>query len=96
MTELEKVAAIKAESQAIGEFLDWLRTETEYQVCTMHHHDEACYAGEMRVCSCFEGQMLLAPLDIEALLARFFEVDLAKVEQERAALLAAVKGRNDV
>ena len=73
MSELDKMSAVKEKSQAIGEFLEWLRSEKGYFL--------AVDAGER------EGGPYMANYNIEQLLAEFFEIDLNKVEQEKRAML---------
>ena len=76
MPESEKLLAIKDKSQIIGEFLDWLRSEQEVTLCTL---DES------------EDQFYPVFVSIEDLLAEYFGIDLQKVEQEKVALLEALR-----
>lgn len=71
---LDKMLAVKAQSQTIGEFLDWL-------------------AAQRLVLASYRGDRLLPAqgCEPEALLARYFEIDLAACEQERRALLTGLR-----
>lgn len=86
--ELDKMMAVKPQSQAIGEFLDWLGQQG-IELASRHHHTEECYDDDNRtLCGCRDGQLL--PYyggGIESLLARYFEIDLRKVDDERRAIL---------
>ena len=72
---LNRMVEVHAESQAIGEFLEWL--------------------GKQRIDLCSvisgSGHDRWAPITdgTEKLLARYFDIDLDAVENERRALLAA-------
>lgn len=76
---LDKMRAVKAESQKIGAFIDWLTTNA-MPICK--ETSDPRYGSEM------------APItdSTENLLARYFEIDLEKVELERRALLAELRG----
>jgi len=74
--ELDKMMAIKDKSQVLGEFLDWLDSETEY-----------CIATRCRDMDC----LVRAHVSIEQLLADFFGIDLNKVEEEKRAILDGLR-----
>jgi hypothetical protein len=71
--ELDKMLAVKKESQAIGEFISWLKEEKNY------------YIAERVAATNFQEESDLMPVQIstEKLLAEFFEIDLDKAEKER-------------
>lgn len=75
--EHEKLSAIADKSQAIGEFLQWL----EDRGISL-----AAYANK--------GDTFLSPYlyGREQLLAEHFEIDLAKLEKEKRAMLAELSG----
>ena len=76
-TECERLAKVSAESQAIGAFLDWLISER---------------ADTLALCCCdAKNRWAPASVDINALLAAYYEIDLAKVERERRRLIAALR-----
>lgn len=74
-----KLKEHRAESQTVGQFLEWLLGEEGgYTLAT--------WEGE----SPWE-QLTHAHVDIEDLLARWLGIDLAKLEQEKLALLTAIR-----
>lgn len=75
MPECEKIAAAQPASRAISEFLQWL--------------DEQ--GIELAVWRPLGTSMLPITEDRERLLARHFGIDLAKVENERRALLKSLR-----
>ena len=73
--QLAKMDAVREESQAIGEFIEWLN-ENGMAICT---HENGL-RGE---------SFFLVMESVESLLARHFDVDLNAVERERRAVLAS-------
>jgi len=102
--ELEKMSAVKNESQKIGEFLDWLESKKKVALCLRHTHDDGCYLGHdddgneqmepLPLCGYENGSLMPFFYTINELLAEFFEIDLKKVEEERRALLDAIREEN--
>lgn len=88
--ECERLAVVAPKSQAIGNFLDWLRERGVY-LSTEHEHGDGCYNGGDRVCGASKGELVPYLRDIEQLLAEFFDIDLKKVDRERSALLDAIR-----
>jgi hypothetical protein len=76
---LDRMRAVKADSQKIGSFIDWLN-ERGTPICEKVHDDR------------FGDEMVPVSDSIEKLLARYFEIDLVKVEDERRALLDEMRG----
>lgn len=76
--EHEKLAKIQKESQTCGEFMDWLFSEKKIIL--------AKYDGEL-------GHERLWPSGavVVDLLAEFFGIDQSKIEDEKRALLAAIR-----
>lgn len=62
--EHDKLSAIKAESQAQGELLEWLA----------------------------DRGWLHLPMSIQNVLAEYHEIDLKKIETEKRAMLAMIRG----
>lgn len=112
-SECAKMRAVHAESQAIGEFIEWLggqgvqlmRYEAvpDSRVCTnINCRDGQVRRGREKVdcAKCngtgFEEYELTTWMPerrgIQQLLAEFFNIDLAKVDVEQRALLAAIRG----
>lgn len=98
--ECEKLRKVAAQSQACGEFLEWLRRQG--MVLAKYHEHEGSRAERNgcwqkdggRHCGYSDGDLELVHESVESLLARNFGVDLKKVEQERRAMLAEL--RSDV
>ena len=74
--ECEKMAAVRDKSQACGEFLEWLNAEKDLHL--------GSYTSE--------GLMRGVNFKTEELLAKFFEIDLVKVEAERRAMIEELQG----
>ncbi len=74
--QLARMQAVQEQSQAIGEFIDWLG-QNGMAICT----SEDGLRGD-------RFYPVMAP--IEELLARHFGVDLQAAEKERRATLAAI------
>lgn len=72
--ELDKMLAVKDQSQTIGEFLDWL-TEVKGYVLAEYDENDRLYPKYS---------------SIETLLAEFFGIDLKKIEEERRAILKSL------
>lgn len=85
--ECEKMRAVKEESQTIGEFLEWLLNEKQYQLGFYHTHDGCTY----KECGLLERSMNPARDSIESLLAEYFVIDLKAVEREQRAMLEALR-----
>jgi hypothetical protein len=76
-SECDKMLKVAPDSQKLGYFLDWL-TEQDMAVCTWDSFNE-------QYVNCHE--------NIENLLARYFGIDLKKVEQEKRALLDVIRSQ---
>ena len=96
--EHDKLRAVAPYSQKVGEFLDWL-SEQGVALCRRHDHTEDCepdeYAGgayrERYTCGYLEGEWVPDAEGTIDRLARFFEIDLQKIEDERRAMLDAIR-----
>ena len=102
-TELEKLNGVRERSQTIGEFLEWLFGSKNYHLAKYLTDEE--YESEYNVYwvdGLYEkeqfkrheiGKEELMPIhiDIEKLLAEFFEIDLIKVEKERSDLIEQIR-----
>lgn len=75
--ELDKMKSVHNQSQCIGEFLDWLFHEKHRTIAEVP-----------------EGMDEWQPVggSIEKILAEYFEIDLAKIERERRAILETLRG----
>lgn len=78
LPECEKLLKVSHISQSIGEFIEWLLNERGYVLAEWNENDE------------------LFPVhpDIEKLLAEYFQIDLNKIENERRAILRALRARS--
>lgn len=75
--ECEKMSQVRPQSQAIGEFLEWLRYEKGWVLATVPEE--------------YEFTLVEASYSIEGLLAEFFGIDLDKVETERRQMLDEIR-----
>jgi hypothetical protein len=77
--EHEKLALIKDQSQAIGEFIEWLHAEKGIQLGKyVKGHEFMAPAGVPK----------------EKLLSEFFEIDLDKLESEKCKMLDEQRALN--
>lgn len=76
--ECEKMAAVQDKSQTIGEFLDWLGTK--YTLAEYDEYDE--------------DELFPVSINIQKLLAEYFEIDLDKVEEEKNDILNEMRKLN--
>jgi len=94
--ECQKMYECTAESQPIGEFLEWLQGTKKMRLCVAHEHDEGCYDSGRDplggpTCGYRDGEYTPVFFTTENLLAEYFEIDLKKVEEEKQALLKALR-----
>jgi hypothetical protein len=95
--EHEKLKAVQPRSQSCGELLDWLRHEkglvlAEWATPTWQ---EEGYTQEPR--RPMEPRLVVAVVDVRKLLAEFFGIDQQKLEEEKEAMLKAMRaGRSEV
>ena len=107
MSELEKMESVKNQSQEIGEFLEWIFEKgwhlSRYLSAEEYESDENVEMGN----SMFDGdaslrrhrikerELIQIQINIEKLLAEYFEIDLTKAERERRELLLSLRKRRD-
>jgi hypothetical protein len=94
--EHEKLRAIQDQSQKCGEFFEWLTGTKRYTVGEYHRHDESCTEDGTKGVgrfTCGSSTSVLYPVSCNTrkLLAEFFEIDEAKLEDEKRAMLAALR-----
>jgi hypothetical protein len=93
--ECDKLHAIAAKSQVCGEFLDWIKGQ--FFLAKSHEHSDECFVrddGEddgFRHCGLRIDELTASHESTESLLARFFNIDMVKVENEKRALLDAIR-----
>lgn len=89
MSELEKIVAVQEKAQAIGEFLDY---DTKYVLarwvdCTRElHSEEEAFDGWSYVSCPLQEHLVPVSKSIRQVLADYFEIDLAKAEEEEMQL----------
>lgn len=84
--EHEKLQKVKDKSQTCGEFLEWLTGEKNFVLAKYHDHDDSCPEG----CSRDDYLYPMHP-GIPNLLHEFFEIDARKLEEEKRAMLEAIR-----
>lgn len=82
--ECDKAHAVMDESRAIGHFLDWLSSQKIYlsHVAYDHENDR-------------EIELSGPGCSYEQLLARYFEIDLAKMSLEKDAILRHIRKQQE-
>ncbi len=90
--EHEKLKAIKPQSQAIGEFLEWLWSKKNIELAIKHQHGVSCLDEHERIrCGYSSGEYMPAFEDTRKILAEFFEIDEEKLEVEKRAMLKELR-----
>jgi hypothetical protein len=90
--ECNKMLAVKGESHAIGQFIDWLLNDKGVVLAKWHSHGGDCRRG--RRCGIYAEQPVPWCFRMEELLAEYFGIDLHTVERERRAVLDALREHN--
>lgn len=85
--EHEKMMAVKDKSQAIGDFLEWLKGKVEF--ATWEENNE--YYEDIN-----DIIEVLKPVhrSSEQWLADYFDIDLNKIEQEKQSMLEEIRNAN--
>ena len=90
--EHAKLRAVSDKSQAIGAFLDYLE-ESGLELCRSHVHNGDCYDGDGFICcDLCAGEFRPEHMPINERLAAYFVIDEHKLEQEKRAMLAELRG----
>lgn len=99
--EHEKLEKVKDQSQAVGEFLEWLRG-TDRAICQWQ--DGVTDAGRIANAFSFSDQDLSEEPNkgwfpvhdpIEKTLAEYFDIDLNKLEKEKRQMLEEIRKPNE-
>lgn len=98
--ECARLHTVADKSQVCGEFLDWLQSQG-IVLARWHEHSDECYGSNgFNTCGYRkEGDLEPDHTSTPSHLAKFFDIDMNKVEHERRALLEAMRvqqgGRTD-
>lgn len=85
--EHDKLQAVKDQSETIGQFLEWLTSGQGIMIAHWHTMDEPDEYGN--------DEMLLPHREsIENMLARYFKIDLKKIEDEKRQMLEKMREIN--
>jgi hypothetical protein len=92
--ETDKMLAVKDNSQAVGEFIEWLGRNKMVIARYASKEDEWADEGEERVATGVkEGDLLPVYTSIEKMLAKYFKIDLDKVEKEKRQILEDLRSK---
>ena len=87
--ECERLSNVSKQSDPIGQFLEWMKTEKHLVIARyMRIDDEDGDEPEEEV-------LVENGVSIERLLADYFNIDLEVIEKERQALLKYLQEMND-
>ena len=86
--ESDKLLAVSGESQNIGYFLDWLRSQG-YYLCKFQEEEYNPEIDEM-----YPAGFYPTYERIEELLAKYFQIDMDKVDDERRQMLEDLRNRS--
>ena len=89
--ELDKMLAIKDKSQAIGAFIEWLGHNGMVIARYASKEDEWADEGEEKVATGIDRGDLLPILNSVEMLAKYFQIDLDKVDKEKLAILESLR-----
>ncbi len=94
--EHERLRAVALKSQTVGEFLDWLSHQKGISFTVQHEHTDACSEPGDRYnrCGYRDGDYAPSGATTRSLLAEFFEIDERKIEEEKRAMLAELRGES--
>jgi hypothetical protein len=97
--EHDKLKSLSGENNTIASFLEWLQAGGR-EVCRLHVHSEECerLPGQLgHECGRWEGYYYADPSNgsIETLLAEYFEIDMAKVRDEKEQMYRALVAANE-
>lgn len=90
-TEHEKLKALGESREAVQELLDWLGDDGIH-LAKRHAHEDGCYNGDGELdCAARQEELIDHYETKEKLMARFFEIDLDKLENEKRAMLDEIR-----
>lgn len=100
---LDKMSGIKADSQKIGDFLEWLFNAERFHLSKYFYHyysaDCDCHGhydckGDSNNCAHpdkHDGTLVSVNISIEKLLAKYFDINLDEVEKEKRLILDTLR-----
>ena len=91
--ECEKLAKVSEDSNKIGRFLDWLQSQG-IMLAKYHEHTDDCYDEDGYDYECEYTEEMIQPVyeNKEDMLARYYNIDMDKVEKERREILKKASG----
>lgn len=92
--EHEKLKKVKDQSQACGDFLEWLQDTKGIVLAKRHEHVEGCEPNRLGygvACGMTPGDLEPCPVTVRKLLAEFFSIDEDKLEQEKQDMLERIR-----
>lgn len=97
--EHEKLAKISDRSQAIGDFLEWLRYTKHLDLGRPHDHEESGCEKDQGAweCELYTHEFDYNMIPVVDLLAEYFKIDQQKIEREKDRMLKEIrKGQQTV
>ncbi len=88
--ECEKLHAVHEESQKLGYFLEWLTGEYGVTLCKWHDSE---YSPEFD--EDFPEGFYPTYDRIQEILAKYFDIDMNKVDEERAQILEELRSKHN-
>ncbi len=93
--EHEKLKALDNKNIVCGNFLEWLQDTKGYVLCEEHEHTSYCYDEEGNMnCEYGNGDMMPVRLNIESILADYFDINTKKLEEEKDKMLKDMRRVN--
>jgi len=80
--ECDKLLSVTDESEKITNFIDWMIAKTDCRICFRDVYDDGHYYS-------------IGHGEIENMLAKYFDIDLDKVEKERTTLIKWIRENVD-
>lgn len=90
LPEHDKLTKVSGDSQAIGQFIEWLRGSKKIIFCKLQ--DERIYRESIEEYQ--DEYYAPTTLNIQDILAEYFEIDLEKLEKEKRKILDNIRKAN--
>lgn len=85
--EHDRLQAVKERSQTIGDFLSWIQEEQSVVLARSHKHNGNCVEDGKKMCGAENDSLVPVFCSITEWLAQYFDIDEAKLEAEKCAML---------